>query len=134
MRQELNYTHGVIDGALINIPEKGIRITNWDIRDVVNHTAIYWKTTDWNPGNWPYKNETWPLWIKILLKIRTLTIPINPFAPWLQMSWGYVNAGIVNESVDVLLERKDMPKKPPEAVRYMEAIYKIREMIWGSYS
>ena len=50
----------------------------------------------------------------------------------LQMGWGFVNKSIVNESVDVLLGRKEMPEKPDEAIKYMENIYHIRQKIWAN--
>ncbi|KAA0001700.1 MAG: S8/S53 family peptidase [Thermoplasmata archaeon] len=142
LRQELNYTHGVVDKALINIPERGIRITNWDIRNVVNHTAIYWRMREWRPGHWPYWKDPcwlsfltnpllWPFcWIFLELRVLTTTRPISSFAPWLQMGWGFVNESIVDDTVDILLSRKEMPEKPEGAVKYMEWIYHIRQKIW----
>ncbi|MEA2054775.1 MAG: hypothetical protein U9O96_06710 [Candidatus Thermoplasmatota archaeon] len=141
----MNYTYGIRNGALIDVPEEGIHITNWDIRNTLNHTATYWNTSDWSFYDWifkwpcrnaidPYTGEPVSLWLKILLRIVTANIPVNPVAPWLQMSWGFVNESIVNDTIDVLLGKKEMPEKPEGAIRYMEAIYKIREMIWRSYS
>ena len=140
-RQELNYTHRIKNGALIDLPEKTIKITNWRVRDVINHTAIYWNTSDWSFYDWifkwPYRNATFPptgkslpLWLKLLLRKSTLTFPVNPFAPWLQMGWGFVNESIVNESVDILLGRKEMPEKPEEAIKFMEWVYEIKRSIW----
>ena len=140
-RQELNYIHGIKNGALIDLPEKAIKITNWDIRNVINHTAVYWNASDWSFYDWifkwPYRNATFPptgepfpWWFKLLLRKSTLTVPVNPVAPWLQMGWGFVNESIVDETVDVLLGEKEMPDKPPAAVSYMEKIYHTRQKIW----
>ncbi|RLF40680.1 MAG: hypothetical protein DRN12_04860 [Thermoplasmata archaeon] len=141
-RKELNYIHGIRNAALIDLPEKGIKMTNWDLREIINHTAIYWNTSDWSLYDWifkwPYRNATFPptgkpfpWWFKLLLRKSTLTLPVNPFAPWLQMGWGFVNESIVNESVDILLGRKEMPEKPEGAIRYMKWIYEIRREIWN---
>jgi len=143
LREELNYTHGIINKALINIPEKGIKITNYDIRNAVNHTSIYWKMQEWHPWHWLYWKDPfwlsflinpflWPFcWILLELRILTITRPINPVAPWLQMGWGFVNKSIVNDTVNVLLGKKEMPEKPEGAVKYMEGIYHMRQKIWG---
>ena len=64
-------------------------------------------------------------------KLVSMNIPVNPFAPWLQMGWGFVNKSIVNNTVDVLLDRKEMPEKPEGAIKYMENIYRIRKEIWN---
>ncbi|MCX6666584.1 MAG: S8/S53 family peptidase [Euryarchaeota archaeon] len=142
VREELNYTHGILNKTLVDIPEKGIHITNSDIRNALNYTAVYWKTTDWSFRDWitkspwknvvdPFTDEPLPLFIRILMRKAIRTLPVNPVAPWLQMGWGFIDASIVNDSVDVLADRKPMPEKPDGAVRYMENIYRIREKIWG---
>jgi len=148
LRMEYNYSGGIINNSLIYIPDERIRITNHDIRNVVNHTAVYWHTLQWQP----WKSLWWKLevplnpeynlspLIQLLINLIfgflmketvSANIPVNPFAPWLQMGWGFVNKSIVNESVDVLLGRKEMPEKPKEAIRYMENLYHIRQKIWG---
>ena len=143
LRKELNYTGGIVNTSLIENPEKHIRITNYDIREAVNHTALYWKASDWRLGHWPYIRD--PMWLRLLLnpfgfgwalfclylmKRATITRPINTLEPWLQMGWGFVDNSIVNDTINVLLGKKDMPEKPPEAVRFMESNYNIRERIW----
>jgi len=144
IRQELNYTHGIENGTLIDLPEKGIKITNLDVRNAINHTAVYWNTSDWSLYDWifkwPYRNATFPptgepfpLWFKLLLRKSTLTLPANPFAPWLQMGWSFVNESIVNITVDILLGGKEMPEKPEEAVKYMQYIYNLRLSIWAKF-
>ncbi len=143
LREKFNYTHGIVNGSLIDIPEKSIRVTNVDLREAVNHTAIYWKTRDWSPGHWPYWKD--PMWQKIFshpllwfifpvfLEMRFLTItrPINSIAPWLQMGWGFVDGSIVNETFNVLMGLREMPEKPSGADQYMEKLYNIRESIWS---
>jgi len=143
IREKFNYTHGIINESLIDIPEKSIRITNIDLRETVNHTAIYWKTKDWQPGHWPYWKDPmwqnllshillWPITFSALFLLRffTMTRPVSPVAPWLQMGWGFVDSSIVNETVSVLLGEKEMPEKPDGAIRYMNLLYNIRKDIW----
>ena len=142
LREESNYTHGIINNSLIEIPEENKSIKNTDIRDVLNHTALYWKTSDWSFSDWIYKspwfNATNPYTgeqlspeEKLAILRVTFTVPVNPFAPWVQMGWGYVNESIVNETVDVLMGRKTMPEKPFGAVKYMESLYNNRKIIWS---
>ena len=149
LRREYNYSHGIINNSLVYIPEEGIEITNHDIRNAVNHTAVYWHTFQWRP----WKSLWWQLEVPwnpgynpgpileflvnviagfLMKEIVSSNIPVNPVAPWLQMGWGFVNESIVDESVDVLLGKKEMPEKPEGAIRYMENIYHIRQKIWGT--
>ena len=145
---EYNYTGGIINNSLIYIPDEGIRITNYDIRNVVNHTAVYWHTLQWQP----WKSLWWKLEVPLnpeynpnpliqllinlifgflMKEMVSANIPVNPFAPWLQMGWGFVNESIINESVDVLLGKKEMPEKPDEAIKYMKWVYEMRQKIWN---
>lgn len=41
-----------------------------------------------------------------------------------------MNESIVDDTVNVLLGKKEMPEKPEGAVKYMEGIYHIRQKIW----
>ena len=142
LREKFNYTHGIINGSLIDIPEKSIKVTNADVRDAVNHTALYWKTSDWSPGHWPYwKDPMWKnlfshpiswLFFPIFLEMRfyTITRPINSFVPWLQMGWGFVDNSIVNTTVKILIGEQEIPKKPNGAVQYMNFLIHLRTKIW----
>ncbi len=142
-RRELGYIYGIKNESLIYVPEKEIEITNWDIRYVINHTAVYWDRSDWSLYEWilrwPYRNATFPStgepfpwWFKLLLRKYTLSVPVNSIAPWLQMGWGFVSKDIIDESIDVLLGKRELPKKPRGAIRYMEWIYEMRKNIWKS--
>jgi len=65
-----------------------------------------------------------------ITRAMTANIPVNSIAPWLQIGWGFVNESIVDDTVNVLLGKKEMPEKPEGAVKYMEGIYHIRQKIW----
>ena len=142
IRKEVNYTHGIINNTLIFIPEQDVHITNKDIRNAINHTAVYWKTTAWSLRDWieqspyvnasdPYSGEPYTDFSMIFFRITSLTLPINPIAPWLQMGWGFVDNSIVNETVKVLLKKNAMPEKNSKAIQYMENRYTLRKQRWG---
>jgi hypothetical protein len=136
-REELNYNDGIKDGTFIKIQEKNISITNQDIRDAVNKTAIYWSMTDYDATkNQLLPNVSDPNGIVTSLEAGPLSISI-PVAPlsFLQMGWGYIGPEIVNETVDILLGRKEWtPTQEKQlAEPYMNAIYELRKQFWDNW-
>jgi hypothetical protein len=127
-RQLLNYTEGIIDGAFVKISEKNITITNQDVRSTVNKTAIYWNTTDYdasqNVVNTSNPSDT----------ITSISIPVAPL-PFLQMGWGYIGSEIVNDTVDILLGKKQYEPLLEKQIAepYMDAVYELRTQIWANW-
>ncbi|MDD5503216.1 MAG: S8 family serine peptidase [Candidatus Thermoplasmatota archaeon] len=116
VRVALNYTGIIRNGSLIETaPAKGMledgKLTAGEVRTVLNYSAIYWTTTDFQPGN-------------------VDAIPINPAAPWLQMGWGYVNKTMAPVMVDGILGNKPLPEKDAAAVAYNQANYEARKAYW----
>lgn len=143
LRQKYNYTHGIINNSLLFIPEKGIDISNLDIRNALNHTATYWQLNDWRPlrshyltYNYTFFDENISSFNEIMIRMilflfAGVTVPVNPIAPWLQMGWGYVDASLINETIAILSGDQKPPEKQQGAVDYMNFIYQLRYEIWG---
>ncbi len=120
-RKELNYSGGIKNASLIEKGDK--RITNDDIRNAINQTARYWNTTEYDPELNSSQSDLWPYQI---------STPILPVAPFLQMGWGYIGTEIVNETVDILLGRKEWTPSLEKqlAEPYMNAVYELRKTYW----
>jgi hypothetical protein len=101
-------------------------LTNLELRDVLNKSAIYWNITDYgvlgniNPDD--------------LLFVLAISAPILP-APFLQMGWGYIGPEIVNDTVDILLGKKQYEPSLEKqlAEPYMNAIYELRKQFWTNW-
>ncbi len=127
-RQRLNYTFGIKNGYIIDIPENNIHIKNTDLRTCLNKTAIYWNTTAYNPRNHTIFDDP-------PMTLVSLTAPVLPVAPFLQMGWGYIGPEIVNETVDILLGKKEWTPSLEKqlAEPYMNAVYELRKQFWGNW-
>lgn len=116
VRAALNYTGIIRNGSLVETaPSSGMlddgKLTAGEVRTALNHSAIYWTTTDFQPGNID-------------------AIPINPVAPWLQMGWGYVNKTMAPTIAGIILGTMEAPAKDAAAVAYNEANYELRKAYW----
>ncbi len=112
VRAEAGHEGGITPGGLL-VDAGSVQVTNGDLRQALNTTAVYWSTTDYDgPG------EPWP------------TVPATPGAPWVSMGWGHVDGRVVTSAVAGLLGEEPLPEKPAEAVAYMEANEDVRAGYW----
>jgi len=126
VRFNCNYTGGIENASLVKTGDK--KITNNDFRDAVNRTAIYWSTTSWDPANTPYINDPEML-------LLTANAPMLPLVSGIQNGWGVVDESIVNETVGILLGKKEWTPSLEKqlAEPYMNAIYELRKIIWENW-
>ncbi|MGQ0536959.1 MAG: S8 family serine peptidase, partial [Methanobacteriota archaeon] len=75
-----------------------------EMREAMNRTAEWWDTTDW---------------------AASVSVPIAPGAPWVQMGWGYMGPSLVN-ALYATTNGSASPTKPDEARAYMDAHYAAR--------
>lgn len=113
---------GIRDGALVD--SGGVRVTNRDLREAFNRSALYWNTTDYAPAVPPVPNGTYPA---LLVPFR-LADPVLP-TPWVQMGWGYANGSLGERLAQAILAHR-LPSKPDAAVAYMQALDAAREQYW----
>lgn len=110
-RAAAGHEGGIRDGAFVDAGDA--RITNGDLREALNRTAVYWDTTD-------YEGPTDP----------GPSVPVAPAAPWISMGWGHVDGRVVEPALEGLLGDEPLPEKPDEAVAYMEANHDARAAYW----
>lgn len=124
LRSATGHVGGIRDGALVDAG--GMRVSNGDLREAFNRTAIYWNTTDYRPAQPPVNTTNRGL----LLTPFYLTTPIGP-APWTQMGWGYVGPSMGEEVAWLILANASFPEKPAAAVAHMAAVQDAREAYWA---
>jgi hypothetical protein len=137
-RITLNCTKYMNCSALIKVPEKNITITNADVRNAFNKTAVYWTPLDYDATkNQVNVNTSDPLVLAsgLIDTALSVSIPVAPAAPFLQMGWGYIGPEIVNDTVDILLGKKQYQPTPEKqlAEPYMNAIYELRKQFWDNW-
>ena len=97
-------------GLLVN--GTNLSISNDDIRDALNLSALYPSSSTWDPTSG--------------------TLPISPVAPCTQVGWGVVNLSNIQPIHDHLAGIDSMPQRPADVVACMEANQAMREAYWGS--
>lgn len=126
LRVALGHRGGITEGALAQHTTSAgetFSFTNIDLRAAFNATAVYWNTTDYQPGPPPLDRDPF------LLPFRP-TVPIGP-APWTQMGWGYVGPSVGASTADLLARGIPLPEKPAEATAYMSELDQARAAYWG---
>lgn len=99
---------GIVEGALVKT--EAVTLTNKDLRDALNATALWWSATAYKPSD---------------------TLPIAPAAPWVSMGWGHVDGSIVPQAVDHFLGVEPAPAKPAAAKAWMDGHVRLRQAMWG---
>ncbi|MHB8603692.1 MAG: S8/S53 family peptidase [Thermoplasmatota archaeon] len=126
-REAWHWTGGIRDGALAIAPD-GTRLTNAKLRDALNASAVYWDPTGWDPTQSSYpSNDT-------LDRALTLSVPVNPVAPYTQMGWGNVDHKVGNEIIRrILADDYSLPaEKQTGASQFMAAAYAARQAYWNA--
>lgn len=124
VRERLDYAGGT---TLAHV-DKGITVTPQDLRRVLNATAVYWNTQEYN-GTRIY--PTRPIPTAFLASVPVLPeLAGTSVGPWVQMGWGYVSPEIVDDAVAVLLGEEPWPEKPG-AEGFMERAYGLRQTYWN---
>lgn len=117
LREKTGHTGGIENGQLV--PRLGV--ANEQVRDAMNRTAIYWGPEDYRPTAPGHPDG---------VGVFGAGSPILPGAPWVQMGWGYVNASLSEDIVQVLSGQED-PAKPQGAVEHMQARQQARQAMWS---
>ena len=134
IRRQLNYTDGIVDKFLINSPS--LMISNTDLRNVVNKTSLYWEALEYNPLAKPPPppgGDPFDYVYSLLMYAPSVEAPV--VAPFLQMGWGYIGPEMVNDTVDILLGKKEWTPTLEKqlAEPYMNAIYELRRQFWENW-
>ncbi|MGQ0534802.1 MAG: S8 family serine peptidase [Methanobacteriota archaeon] len=79
-------------------------LTALELREALNRTAVWWTPEDWSPG---------------------ATVPVAPFAPWVQTGWGHVGLDSADD-LRSIVDGAEGPARPAEARAYMELQYEAR--------
>jgi hypothetical protein len=142
IREKTGYSGGISNGSLIS----GVsgfggllvdgNINNQEFRNLMNQSAIYWQTAEYNPTNSSSMfNSSWiPLYLNEIADFATATAatPVNPIIPAAQMGWGYVGPEIVGTAVKIALGEMEAPDKGLNA-EYMKQEYALRVAYWENY-
>lgn len=111
VRATTGHEGGITDGAFVDAGS--VRVTNGDLREALNRSAVYWDATDYGGPTDPGPS-----------------VPVAPAAPWVSMGWGHVDGRVVAPAVAGLLGKQPLQEKPDAAVTYMEANHDARAAYW----
>ncbi len=105
LRRASGYTGSVENGSVDPVLDISIA----ELRAAMNRTATY----DPEPR---YEADG-----------TMVNIPLNPVAPWVQMSWGFYDGTVADDTLAHLLGIREVPEKPEEARLYMETVVQAKQ-------
>lgn len=118
VREKVGHRGTLADGDLV--AAANLTVTNVDVWEAMNRTAVYWNASDWDPTADHPEDDAH----------RALSAPVNPLAPWTQTGWGYLGPSHADELAEGLLTG-ELPAKPAGAQAWMEARQDQRRALWS---
>lgn len=125
LRGELGYEGSTTSSYVAK--GRGLAVSAQDVRNVLNQTARFWQTTDYN-GSRLYTDRPVATVVAASAPVAP-SVSGTPVGPWLQMGWGYVSPEVVDDAVSILLGEKPWPEKAG-AEEFMRQTYSVREAYW----
>lgn len=108
---ETRRTSGYAGTVQEGLVDPRLNVTVQDLRASMNQTATY------DPDA-RYEGSAVP-------------VPRNPATPWVDWGWGFVDAQIVDRTVQHLLAEDDAQLKADEAQTYMETQHQLKRTLYG---
>lgn len=118
VREKVGHRGTLANGDLV--AAANLTVTNVDVWEAMNRTAVYWNASDWDPTADHPEDDAH----------RALSAPVNPLAPWTQTGWGYLGPSHADELAEGLLTG-ELPAKPAGAQAWMEARQDQRRALWS---
>jgi hypothetical protein len=110
VRRAVDHEGGLQDGALATTGN--LTVTNHDLRDAMNRSAVYWDTSDYGGPSDPGPS-----------------VPVAP-TPWASMGWGYLDGSRAEVAIEGLLDG-ELPDKPAQAEAFMQQHQRSRQAYWS---